>query len=186
VGLQRIELVALLAALIGGLAVQMPSDRPRDAVVTGACAGVEYRQFDFFVGDWDAYDVGVPATITARNRVTPMLSGCALREIYEQRDGLRGESFSTYDASRGQWHQSWVTNRGQLLLLDGRLEGDRMVLTAREQEKGGPSPLIRGVWWREGTTVRERAERSRDGGATWTVVFDIIFRPHRIHAKRMR
>src|SRR5205085_1515790 len=92
------------------------------------CTSPEYRQFDFFVGDWNTYDVGAPNALVARNRVTRMVGGCALREVYEQRDGLRGESFSTYDASRKRWHQSWVTNRGQLLLLDGGLEGDRMVL----------------------------------------------------------
>jgi hypothetical protein len=183
---QRSELITLLFALIAAAPAHVPSNLLLDATPTDACVGAEYRQFDFFAGDWDTYDVGVPETITARNHVMPMLSGCALREVYEQRDGLRGESFSTYDASRSLWHQSWVTNRGQLLLLDGQLEGDRMVLIATEREKGGASSLLRGVWWREGANVRERAERSRDGGVTWTPVFDIIFRPHRARTERIR
>ena len=108
-----------------------------------------------------------------------MVDGCALREVYEQLDGLRGESFSTYDAARRTWHQTWVTNKGALLLLDGRLFGDRMVLTATEHQSDGTTSLLRGIWWREGTTVRERAERSRDDGKTWAPVFDIVFRPHR-------
>jgi hypothetical protein len=142
------------------------------------CAAPEYHQFDFFAGDWDTYDVAAPAKLVARNHVTPMVGGCALREVYEQNDGLRGESISTYDTSRRMWHQTWVTNRGQLLLLDGQLEGGRMSLTATERDSTGASSLLRGVWWREGATVRERADRSRDGGKTWTLVFDIVFRPH--------
>ena len=152
-----------------------PRPRPR----AGRCNAPAHRQFDFCAGDWDAYDVGAPATIVARNRVTPMLGGCALREVYEQRDGLRGESFSSYDAARHVWHQSWVTNRGQLLLLDGGLRGDRMVLTATEHAADGSTSLLRGSWWREGRAVRELAERSRDGGATWNTAFDLVFRPHR-------
>jgi hypothetical protein len=35
------------------------------------------------------------------------------------------------------------------------------------------------VWWSEGANVHEKAERSTDGGKTWTPVFDIVFRPHR-------
>jgi hypothetical protein len=143
------------------------------------CMAPEYRQFDFFLGDWDTFDIAAPDKVIARNRVTSMLGGCALREVYEQREGLVGESFSTFDASRRVWHQSWVTNRGQLLLLEGRMEGRRMVLTATERDSTGAASVVRGIWWREGVSVRERAERSRDGGATWTPWFDIVFRPHR-------
>lgn len=143
-----------------------------------ACSAPEYRQFDFFAGDWDTYDVAAPDSIVARNHVTPMLGGCALREVYEQQDGMKGESFSVYDASRRIWHQSWVTNGGTVLLLEGGLENGRMVLTAPEHHTDGSTSLLRGSWWQEGTAVREKAERSSDGGTTWTPVFDIVFRPH--------
>jgi hypothetical protein len=92
-----------------------------------SCAAPEFRQFDFFAGDWDTYDVADPSKLVARNRVTVVLDGCAVREVYEQGDGLIGESLRIYDASRRRWHQSWVTNRGSLLLLNGGLEGERMV-----------------------------------------------------------
>ena len=88
------------------------------------CQTPEHRQFDFWVGDWDAYDLSDTAKAVARIQVTSIMDGCALREVYVQKDGLNGESFSLWDASRGRWHQSWVTNRGALLLLEGRLEGD--------------------------------------------------------------
>jgi hypothetical protein len=142
------------------------------------CTAPEFRQFDFFAGDWDTYDVADPSKVVARNRVTPMLGGCALREVYEEPGGLHGESFSLYDASRGRWHQSWVTDRGSLLLLDGGLEGSRMVLTGAERLADGTASQLRGIWWVEGDAVRETAERSTDGGKTWRPVFDIVFRPH--------
>ncbi len=119
------------------------------------------------------------AKIVARNRVTSILGGCVLREDYEQNDGLVGESYSLWDASCGVWHQSWVTNRGTLLLLDGRLEGGRMVLTGSEKTVDGRASLLRGIWWVAGKDVRSLAERSTDRGKTWTPVFDIVFRPHR-------
>ena len=81
----------------------------------------------------------------ARNRVTVVLGGCAVREVYEQADGMVGESLSLYDASRRRWHQSWVTNRGSLLLLNGGLEGERMVLTGPDRVPGGAASLLRGV-----------------------------------------
>jgi hypothetical protein len=162
------------AALVLGRTTVLASQRAAAA----RCEAAAYRQFDFFAGDWDAYDVSDPRKIVARNHVTPMVDGCALREVYEQNDGMRGESFSAYDATRRVWHQSWVTNRGELLLLDGKLEGTRMVLTATERHDDGSASLLRGVWWRDGATVRERAVRSTDAGKTWAPVFDIVFRPH--------
>jgi hypothetical protein len=142
------------------------------------CRAPEYRQFDFFAGDWDTYDVDSATKIVARNRVTVILGGCVLQEIYEGRDGVRGESYSMYDAARRVWHQSWVTNRGQLLLLDGGLQGDSMVLTGTDRAANGATSLLRGIWYRQGRAVRETAERSTDGGKTWKPVFDILFRPH--------
>ena len=144
-----------------------------------SCATPEFRQFDFFAGDWDTYDVTDPSKVVARNRVTVVLGGCAVREVYEQDDGLVGESLSIYDASLRRWHQSWVTNRGGLLLLNGGLEGKRMVLTGPDRGPDGTPSLLRGIWWQDGADVREKAERSADGGRTWTPVFDIVFRPHR-------
>jgi hypothetical protein len=170
---------AVLGAVL--LASTAPGHVPGggSAAQTQACATAEYHQFDFFAGDWDAYDAGAPEKVVARNRVTPMLGGCALRENYEEPGGHKGESFSTYDAGRHLWHQSWVTNDGQLLLLDGQFDGKRMVLTATETLANGTRRLVRGIWYPDSGGVRETADRSTDGGKTWTPWFDIIFRPHR-------
>lgn len=166
--------IALAAVLLAPAGAALRSAPPRPA----SCTAPEYRQFDFFSGDWDTYEARDSTKIVARNRVTSMLDGCALREVYEQNDGLRGESFSLYDSARKVWHQSWVTNRGELLLLDGRMVADRMVLIGTQRLADGSSWLLRGSWNAEGVNVREVAERSTDGGKTWMPVFDILFRPH--------
>lgn len=173
-----IAAVGLLAAILAAMAAQT-GDSSAGTEPAAPCSGAEFRQFDFWAGDWDTYDIADSSKIVARLRVTPILGGCVLREVYQQNDGLMGESYSLWDASRGQWHQSWVTNRGTLLLLDGRMEGARMVLTGTERKPDGSSSLLRGIWWAEGPNVREKAERSTNGGKTWTPVFDIVFRPHR-------
>ena len=142
------------------------------------CGSAPFRQFDFFAGDWDTYDAGSPSTVVARNKVTIILDGCVIREDYRQNDGMHGESFSIYDTARDQWHQTWVTNRGKLLQLDGHLTGDSMILTGTETAPGGTSSLLRGTWRPDARAVRETAERSTDGGKTWKPVFDIVFRPH--------
>src|SRR5688500_577041 len=50
------------------------------------CRSPEYRQFDFWVGDWDAYDLPDTAKAVARIQVSSIMDGCALREVYVQKD----------------------------------------------------------------------------------------------------
>ena len=146
--------------------------------VPAACSAPVYRQFDFFAGDWDTYDVQAPAKVVARNTVKVILDGCVLHEDYRQDDGLHGESYSLYDAARKVWHQSWVTNHGDLLLLDGGMQGNRMVFEGVQRKAGKPDARVRVAWYRQGGDVRETAQRSMDSGKTWKPEFDILFKPH--------
>ena len=142
-----------------------------------ACDDPAFHAFDYMIGDWDVYDAGATRP-SARNQVTRMVDGCALHEVHRQDDGLLGEAITIHDRSRHLWHQTWVTNRGDLLLLEGTMENGRLVLTAPEHQSDGTLSLLRGSWWVEGRTVRQLAERSRDGGKSWTTAWDIVFRPH--------
>jgi hypothetical protein len=74
---------------------------PRDP-----CGGERYRDFDFWLGDWDALN---PAgAVTGTNRILSALDGCALLENWTAGNGSRGRSLNAYDATDGQWHQMWV------------------------------------------------------------------------------
>ena len=139
-----------------------------------ACSAPEYRQFDFWLGDWDVCDAG-DTKPSMRIRIEKILDGCALRESYQDVDGMVGESLNVYDAGRKAWQQTWATNRGQVLLLDGHLEVGRMVFRATEQTPSG-TVLWRAAWIPQGAEVRETAETSSDGGKTWKPKFDIVFR----------
>jgi hypothetical protein len=146
------------------------------AAASARCASAEYHQLDFWIGDWDAYDINDPQQ-AARLSVKPVVGGCALQEDYQQFDGMKGQSFSGYDANRGGWHQSWVTNGGTWLFMDGKMEGGAMMLIAKIH-KGGQESLMKSSWTHEGANVRETATLSADNGATWKPMFDMIFKPH--------
>ncbi|MGA8223841.1 MAG: hypothetical protein WB780_19490 [Candidatus Acidiferrales bacterium] len=143
-----------------------------------ACSAPEYRQFDFWVGDWDAFEVGSTEK-EAHARVDLILDGCVLREDYMGADGHEGQSFSIYDARRKVWHQSWVTNRGQLLVIEGSFEKGEMVLSGVDHPAGVGERHVRGTWKPVSDGVRETAAVSTDGGKTWKPWFDLVFRPHK-------
>jgi hypothetical protein len=90
-------------------------------------------------------------------------------------DGHQGQSFTIYDAARKVWHQTWVTNRGQLLVIEGNGESGEMVLRGEDHAAGA---LVRGTWKPVKGGVRETALTSTDGGKTWKRWFDLLFRPH--------
>ncbi len=140
------------------------------------CRAPEYRQFDFWIGDWDAFDVTNPTTKVARTRVDLILDGCVLHEDYEGADGHKGQSFSIYDTSRSIWHQSWVTNRGEMLVIEGGLQAGEMVLSGVNHTADGKERHVRGSWKPVNGGVRETAVTSTDSGRTWKPWFDLIFR----------
>jgi hypothetical protein len=143
-----------------------------------ACAAPNYRQFDFWIGDWDVFDVDNPAIKVARVRVEAMLNQCVLHETYEGSDGHQGQSFSIFDASRQVWHQSWVTNDGQLLIVEGGMQAGAMILNGADRTANGKERRVRGIWKPVNEGVRESATRSTDGGVTWQPWFDLLFRRH--------
>jgi len=109
--------------------------------------------------------------------VDSILEGCVIREDYQDVHGHKGQSFSIFDASTKTWHQTWVTNRGELLLLDGAFRQGEMVLSGHNLENGKRTE-IRGTWKFENGSVHETAVRSTDGGKSWQPWFDLIFRAH--------
>ena len=172
----RPSATVLLCVLAAGIqhpsaAVQAPAAAPV------SCTAPEYRQFNFWIGDWDVVDAMTSAPV-AHVIVERILDGCALREDYQGANGTKGQSFSTYDVARRVWHQTWVTNRGQLLVIEGGLRGREMTL-AGDDPANGPRGRVRGVWTPDGDAVREVAATSLDGGATWRPWFDLTFRRHR-------
>lgn len=169
----KVAIVAVLVLLAGNnvRVAHVFAAAPAGAV---HCAAPAYRQFDFWIGDWDVFDMDSPSKV-ARAQVDLILDGCVLREDYQSKDGRKGQSFSIYDASRDVWHQTWVTDRGVLLVIEGKFEGGMMILSGLDPAKGA---LVRGEWKPESGNVRETAVTSSDGGKTWKPWFDLVFRPH--------
>jgi hypothetical protein len=176
---QCLRLSAVFPVLLfAGLKMPITSFSGAQSPKAAACSAPEYHQFDFWAGDWDSFDFG-SATKNARIRVDRILDGCVLREDYQGADGHKGQSFSIYDASRKVWHQTWVTNRGELLIIEGKFESGEMVLSGSDLTPNGQHRQVRGTWKPADGGVRETAVVSTDAGKTWQPWFDLMFRPHK-------
>ncbi len=150
-----------------------------DAVTQPCQADPRFRQFDFWVGDWEVRGTGAPAGSPAsRNRITLEENGCVVQEHWEGQSGSTGQSFNLFDRSIGKWRQTWVDNGGGQHDYVGELKDGHMVFE-------GTTPAPRGALGRIPTrltlfhlhadTVRQFAQVSNDGGTTWTTSYDLTY-----------
>lgn len=140
------------------------------------CNEAEYRQLDFWIGDWDTFETDAPSEPSiARARIKKIAQGCAIHELYEQSDGLIGESILSYDSVRKQWQQTWVTNRGAIMVLWGSLKDGALILEGEVHLQNGKSVMQQITWKAQGKGVRESAVTSKDNGKTWVPAFDVLF-----------
>ena len=143
--------------------------------IVAACSAAEFRQLDFWLGDWDTFELDDAKHSIARTHVDLIAGGCAIHELYEQTDGLIGDSILSYDAARQLWQQTWVTNRGSLMVISGRFADGVLVLAGETHTRDGRVVLQRVTWKAEGQRVRESSVMSKDGGKTWVPAFDVLF-----------
>ena len=117
------------------------------------CSTAEYRQLDFWVGDWDA-EFALPGGKTghAVNRITRNEYGdCVIAEHFEQADiGYVGASHSTYDPARKKWVQTWVDNGGAYItLVGGPVEGKDYSFELVTVEPNGPKQTWSRMIWQD-------------------------------------
>jgi len=89
------------------------------------CSSEEFRQLDFWVGDWNAeWDNGDGTTGTGENHITRDEFGdCVIYERFST-DGFLGMSVSTYHVGPNVWRQSWIDNSGGYFALVGGPAGE--------------------------------------------------------------
>lgn len=152
-----------------------------------ACAAPQYRQFDFWIGDWDlvVHARTSPtsdqwADARGHQRVEVILGGCAIAEHFTA-DGPQapwaGASYSSWQPALSQWRQTWVDDSGGYLAFQGGLEHGTMTLYGEPREAGGKRFQMRMVF-RDVTadTLRWEWQRSEDDWATVAPMIAIDYR----------
>ena len=139
------------------------------------CSAPEYRQFDFWIGDWVVHNPNRQQVGT--NRIEKIAGGCALQENWTSARGTNGRSINAYHALRRTWVQHWVDDSGSILLLEGRYEGDKMILRGSSPAPSGNGTVKDRITWSRlpDGRVRQLWEQSSDDGKTWTVAFDGVY-----------
>jgi hypothetical protein len=142
----------------------------------------KFRQFDYWVGEWDVVPNGAAAGAPpAENIVTLEHGDCIVHEHWK--GNSTGESFNLYDASRDAWFQTWVDSGGGMHEYKGGLDADgNMAFTAELAPTPGQPTDANGrvptklTFFKLGPDkVRQLSEQSSDGGKTWQINYDLIY-----------
>ena len=141
------------------------------------CSPGPYRQFDFWIGDWDVYTP--QGALAGRNLVTSEQDGCLLVEHWtSSKGGSTGTSFNYYDVRDRKWHQLYLDNSGNAgnyPAMGGALTDGKMVLLTEDSG----NQLSRWTWYvMEPGKVKQMAELSTDHGQTWKTTWNSVYVKH--------
>lgn len=166
-GMRTASLMLMFCAVVAA-APQTPATQPKP------CATPEYRQFDFWLGDWEVR--GPKGAVVGTNRIESIENGCALQENWIAAGGITGRSINAYSNADHQWHQAWIGSGGQFLHLVGGWRGKEMVLEGTSLDAKA-RPTIERITWtpQPDGRVRQLWQQSTDGGKTWTTSFDGMY-----------
>ena len=147
--------------------------RKSDHAVNPCKAKTEFRQFDFWIGEWDVKTPqGLPA---GSSSVQLILGQCIIFENWTGGGGTNGKSFNIFDANDSKWHQTWVDDKGTFTHYIGGLVDASMVVVA-DTVIAGKKTLAKMTFTKlPNGDVRQHGENSTDDGKTWTTSFDLIY-----------
>jgi hypothetical protein len=185
------ELEAIAAAGFANLAVMSNTDldslrpSPRfqafekrvNANARPCAADPRFRQFDFWIGEWDVQPTGstrTPLGTGATSIIEKQLEGCVIQENWLPPGGTAGKSFNIFNRVTSQWEQYWVDQTGRVTHYFGTFKDDGNLYF--EAEQFGGKSKVRMTFFNQGPNqVRQLGHLSTDGGKTWSVSFDLTY-----------
>ena len=146
------------------------------------CSRPEFRQFDFWIGEWEAF--GVNGKKSGDSKISLILDSCIILEEWNStgvQQGLRfaGKSFNTWNAALQQWQQTWVDNTGNTTAFTkGKYENNKIVLNTNPFPFSRDTMAVRRLTFFNlgADKVRQLGEITKDKGKTWITEYDLEYR----------
>ena len=141
-----------------------------------------YRQFDFWIGEWDVYAKN--GKKAGDSKIDLILDSCIILENWKSANVSQGvyyagKSFNTYNSTSKQWQQTWVDNAGgSTEFLEGRLENNKMIFQTKPFQFSKDTVAVRRLTFYnlDVNKVRQHGEISKNGGRTWSTEYDLEYR----------
>ncbi len=141
--MNRIFLVAAISFAASCATVQEASAQ-QTQTAPSPCSDDLFRQFDFWVGDWDVYTLD--GKKAGENSIQIEENGCLLVERWTGASGGTGQSYNYVDLATNKWRQIWVSNWGTIDYAGGLNEDGAMRLEGEIAYPNGDKADFMGIW----------------------------------------
>ncbi len=110
----------------------------------GPCSEDLFRQFDFWVGEWNVYTTD--GDKVGENSIAIEENGCLLVEHWTDIQGNTGQSYNFVDLSTQKWRQVWVSPGATIDYAGGLKETGVMELEGTIGAASSDPTPFRGTW----------------------------------------
>ena len=150
--------------------------KAQNAAALPTCSTPEFRQFDFWIGDWEVW---AGDSIVGWNKVELILDECVIMENWKGKGASRGKSFNLYNRQTEKWEQTWVDNYGSVIHFSGEYDEKKGVLSMTGTGKAQDGKEVQytlSFWNNEDGTVRQLWQASKTKGRNWVTLFDGLYK----------
>ncbi len=136
-----------------------------------------YRQFDFWVGDWDV-SLTSNGALVGHNVVSVEQNGCLLREEWRSMNGHIGTSTNFFNPETQKWNQIWISESGDYTFYEGELKDSVMQFLGRNFDFNVMEWQAMRMTFtpNEDGSVRQFIEIQEAGSGEWSAWFDGTYR----------
>lgn len=145
------------------------------------CSKPEFRQFDFWVGEWEAFATN--GNKAGDSKISIIIDSCVILEewtgIPNQGFTYTGKSFNSYNAATKQWQQTWTDNTGNTTeFLRGEGSNGKVIYYADKVTDAKGKLFMRRLTFTKlsNDKIRQFGEKSDDDGKTWVPEYDLEYR----------
>jgi hypothetical protein len=145
------------------------------------CLGLsQARQFDFWIGEWDAYVTGT-SNLAGYSRIEKASGGCMILENWTSLGNIpfEGKSMNFVDPSTNKWKQVWIGSNGLNVseFLNGEYRDGAMRFEFETTNAQNQKQLVHFYFFNENADqVRQLHETSTDDGKTWVTTYDFTYK----------
>jgi len=141
------------------------------------CEDAEFKQFDFWVGDWDVASAA-DGVHRGASHISKEMGGCVVWENWTSAGNpYFGKSYNTWNPNLKRWEQYWVDTSAGVMFFHGGLKDNIMDYWTDDVPQVGGGTLLRHLqFFNLGPDkVRQFSQGSGDGGKTWHTEYDFIY-----------
>jgi len=139
-----------------------------------ACCKPAFRQFDFWIGEWEVKDTS--GQLLGTSSIVLAKGDCLIQEHWQGQSGVSGHSMNYYSSADSNWHQLWVGGDGTILDLSGGLEKGAMVLRSSAFKAKRGKMLRHQIQWipqSDGTILQHWQLIDEQGQALQTLFYGV-------------